>query len=274
MKTSSLLSLLVAAIVAPMACAQTAPLAPSSAPATPEVAPATSPAYTITATASAVSQYMFRGTRLGGAAFQPAVEYGAGDLALGVWASFPMKDKVVGQSDPEIDLYGSYKIALNDQLSLVPGFTWYNYPNADEANGWYKNTFEPSLAVNYTVGAVLLTPKVYYDTTLEGATYELNIGFALPLKSLGTELAFLGQVGTFKWDNAWENTSPAMKNWGDYYLVGVTLPYQITSNSKLSIGLAYTKGESNFLKQGTTPKYENTAAVGRGVVTVSYALTF
>ncbi len=269
-----LVPFILALLAGPLVQAQVAPLSPSSAPTSSDLPPAVASPVSVTATASAVSQYMFRGVRLGGAAFQPAVEVGAGSLVLGVWASFPLKDKVPGQSDPEIDGYGSYKITLNERLSLVPGFTWYTFPNADKAGGWYKSTFEPSLALNYTLGPVLLTPKVYYDTVLRGATYELNVAFALPLKSLGTELAFLGQVGTFKWDEAWEQTSPAMRNWGDYYLVGVTLPYQITSNAKLSLGVAYTTGENNFLKQGTLPKYENTSATGRGVVTLSYALTF
>src|SRR5438874_2273891 len=56
------------------------------------------------------STYMFRGARLGGAGFEPTIEYDAGPLAAGVWANFPFKDKVPGQSDPEFDFYGSYTI--------------------------------------------------------------------------------------------------------------------------------------------------------------------
>jgi hypothetical protein len=40
------------------------------------------------------------------------------------------------------------------------------------------------------------------------------------------------------------------------------------------VGVAFTKGTENFFKQGSTPKFANTAAVGRGVVTVSYAISF
>ena len=94
------------------------------------------------------------------------------------------------------------------------------------------------------------------------------------MKDLGTEIAFLGTYGTFKANNAFENTSPAMKNWGSYWLVGITLPFQINKESKLSIGWAYTEGRDNFLKQGSAPKFVNGGAVGRGVATVSYAFTF
>jgi hypothetical protein len=65
-----------------------------------------------------------------------------------------------------------------------------------------------------------------------------------------------------------------VKNWGDYYLLGVSLPFAITKESKLIVGFAYTKGGGNFFKAGSTPKVENTAAIGRGVVTLGYAYTF
>ena len=71
-----------------------------------------------------------------------------------------------------------------------------------------------------------------------------------------------------------KGADPAVKNWGNYYLVGVALPFAITKESKLTVGFAYTKGSGNFLKAGSTPKVVNTAAVGRGVVTLSYAYTF
>ena len=71
-------------------------------------------AATWTVTPAVVSQYMFRGVRIGGPSLQPAIEFDQGDWALGIWANFPLRDKVPGQSDPELDPYGSYKIGLND----------------------------------------------------------------------------------------------------------------------------------------------------------------
>ena len=217
---------------------------------------------------------MFRGVRLGGPSFEPAVEFDYDTIAIGVWANFPMADKVVGQSDPEIDPYGSYTIAINDSLSVVPGFTWYNYPRAPSANGFYKATFEPNLAVNYTIGAVKLTPKIYYDVVLQGPTLELNASFTVPLKSLGTELDFAATVGTYKWKAAADNTFPDVKNYGDYWLVGVSVPFTINAASKIIVGAAYTQGSDNYFKQSGSPKVENTAALGRGVFSVSYAYTF
>lgn len=225
-------------------------------------------------TPAVASQYMFRGVRLGGPSFEPTVEFDSGNLALGVWANFPISDKVVGQSDPEIDPYGSYTFTINDSLSIVPGFTWYNYPHATTSNGFYKATFEPSLALNYTVGSVKFTPKIYYDVVLHGPTLELTAAFAVPLKDAGTELDFTATVGTLKWDDAFEDTSPSVENGGDYWLVGVSAPFAVSKDSKFVIGLAYTKGSGNYFKQGATPEVVNTAAVGRGVITVSYSITY
>jgi uncharacterized protein (TIGR02001 family) len=224
-------------------------------------------------TPAVVSQYMYRGTRISGPSFQPAIEFGTGGLVGGVWANFPIKDKVVGQSDPEYDFYVSYTSELiKDTLNWQPGATLYLYPNADPNNGSYRNSFEPSLALNYTITAVQITPKIYYDFMLKGPTCEVTAAYALPLTGAGTELGFTGSIGTFKWTDAFENSTPAAKNWGNYWLIGVSAPFQIHPRSKLTIGWAYTKGSGNFVKIGGTPKSENTAAVGRGVVTISCAI--
>jgi len=228
----------------------------------------------VVVTPSVVSQYMFRGIRLGGPAFQPSVEVDSGNLAIGVWANTPISDKVPGQSDPEIDPYGSYTLTINDSFNVAPGFTWYNYPRADTNNGFFKSTFEPNFAVNYTASGVKFTPKLYYDLILKGPTYELTVAYALPLKDAGTELDFTATGGTYIIKDAVKSVSPDVKNWGNYYLVGVSAPFAINKESKIVVGFAYTKGTGNYYKQGTDPKVFNTGAVGRGVVTISYAYTF
>lgn len=232
------------------------------------------PTPSVTVTPAFVSQYMFRGVRLGGFSFQPAVEFAYDNIGLGIWANFPIDGKVAGVSDPEIDPYGYYTITVNDSLSIVPGFTWYTYPRADSSAGFYKASFEPSLAVNYTVGGIKFTPKVYYDVVLEGPTYELTAFYAIPLKDFGTELDFMGTYGGYIWESAAENTFPEVKNYGQYWLLGVSVPFAISSTSKIVVGFAYTQGTNNYYKQEGSPKVENTAAVGRGVVTVSYGITF
>lgn len=222
-----------------------------------------------------VSQYMFRGTRLGGQSFQPSIEYDRGALAVGVWSNFPMADKVPGQSDPEFDFYGAYTITANSAVTVVPGFTYYAYPDADKSIGFYKATFEPSLALNYTTPFGLkLTPKLYYDVVLDGLTAELTGAYAVPLTAIGSELDFTATIGDFKWSSYAENTTPDIRNYGNYWLIGVAAPFQITKESKLTIGLAYTKGWNNFLKQQGSPQVANSAAVEKVVFSVSYGYTF
>ena len=271
-KTTCLL-LSVLALVALSAQAQTPPAAPAPEPAAPSSSWVLTPAV--------ASQYMFRGVRLGGPSFEPSLEFDSGSLALGVWANTPITDKVPGQSDPEFDFYGSYTLEMiKDTLSWVPGFTIYTYPDANESNGFYKATYEPNLALKYTVAGWTLTPKVYYDLKLKGPTYEFTAAYTIPLPDAKTEIDFTATAGTFKWTAAAPNATmtvgtPAdVKNYGNYYLVGIAAPFQLSSASKLTVGVAYTKGSDNFIKIGTDGKYPNGAAVGRTVFTLSYAYTF
>lgn len=235
---------------------------------------AATPAYTVTSTFTAVSQYMFRGQRLGGPSWQPSVEVGAGDFTAGLWSNLPFKDKVKDTSAPEFDLYGSYIWNVDKDLSIVPGITLYDYPKAPTNAGYYRATIEPSLALNYTYAGVKLTPKLYYDFTLSGPTYELTAAYALPLKDFGTELDFTGQIGSYIQRNVANKTDPDVKAWGNYWQLGVAAPFQITKESKLTVGFAYTEGTSASVKQGSAPKTSNPLAVGRGVVTVSYSYAF
>jgi len=257
-----------------------APLAPS-APVTIPVPAATTPdALSFTFTPSYVSTYMFRGQRLGGQSLEPSFEADYGNLAIGVWSDFPFdnENRVPGQSNPEIDPYGSYTFNITDSLSIQPGFTWYTYCTAPTYQGFYRMTFEPNIAVNYTVDGVKFTPKFYYDVIVHQATYELNAAYTVPLKSIGSEFDFSGTVGTYLANDA-VNTAgnvnePNTKAWGNYWLVGVAMPFQLSPHWKFTAGWAYTQGTDAYAKTGTLPKMTNTEAVGRGVASGSFAFTF
>jgi hypothetical protein len=97
---------------------------------------------------------------------------------------------------------------------------------------------------------------------------------AVPLASLGTELDFTGSAGTYTWKDAVSDANPTVKNWGNYYLVGISAPYQVGRDSKVMVGWAYTTGSDNYFKAGTAGKTRNEAALGRGVLTISYAFSF
>ncbi len=225
-------------------------------------------------TTAVASRYMFRGVRVGGESFQPSLDYARGPLALGLWSSVGLADQVSGDSDPEVDFYGTYSFGNDSETwSVTPGLNIYSYPDAERADGLYRATFEPSLAVSAIVGGIRFTPTIYHDLTLRGTTAELTAEFAVPLTSLGTEVGFAATVGTYKWNSVTADASPREKNWGDYWSAGVTLPFQVSARSSVGLAVAYAEGRNNFYKQGTDPKQPNEDAVGRVVVTLSYTVT-
>ena len=175
-----------------------------------------------------------------------------GPWSFGVWCSDPLtnSDKVEGQSDPEIDPSGSYTFTINDTTNLQPGFTWYTYLRAPTDQGFYRETFEPNLALNYTVVGVTLTPKVYYDVVLQGPTYEMNAAYTVPLKDLGTEIDLVGSAGTFLQTDVANQASPKVKAWGNYWLIGFTSPFQITKSGQLIVGWSLTEGNSSYTQAG------------------------
>lgn len=237
------------------------------------IAPVAGGGVSYTVSMTAVSQHMFRGRRLAGFSFQPAVELNSGNWGLGCWNSIPLR-KVSGSPDPEIEIYGFYTVAIKDGLSLVPGFTGYVFPGAATDAGFHRSTFEPNLALNYTIQGVRFTPKIYYDLVARGPTYELALAYALPLARFGTELDFTANAGTYHLRDVVNRANPGTKAWGDYWLVGVAAPFQITRISKVTVGVAYTEGRNGFSKQGALPQVPRSLVAGRGVLTIDYSLSF
>ncbi len=227
-----------------------------------------------TLSSAVTSAYLFRGVRRAGVSFQPALDFYSGPLALGAWSNVALDEVDGPDRDPEIDFYGSYTFASADGTrSLVPGVTVYTYPDSQHTAGLHAVTVEPSLAANLTVRGVRLTPTIYYDAMLEGATYEFTAATAWPLTTWGTELALALTAGTFRWNDL-ADTSPAVKNWGDYWTASVTLPVQIGLRSQLALNVTYSEGRNNFYKSGRTPREANPDADRRAAVTLSYAHTF
>jgi uncharacterized protein (TIGR02001 family) len=242
-------------------------MAAPAAPAAPT--PPAPPAWAFSVSPTYVSQYMFRGVRLGKDSIQGAFDATYGNWDMGIWASNPIgSNKVPGQSEPEVDPYGSYTFPVNDSWSIQPGFTVYTYTKAPTNQGFYHATFEPNLAVNYTVGNLKLTPKIYYDMILKGPTEEFNAAYTVPLKDLGTELDFSGNVGTYLQDDTINGANPDIKAWGNYWSLGVAAPYQLTKEVKLTVGYLYTEGSDAFFKQSGSRRVKNTAALGKGVISV------
>ena len=223
-------------------------------------------AWTVALTPAFVSQYMFRGMLYGGASFQPQIEADAGGAALGIWCS---------SSDREFDPYASYTQPLNPRLSLEPGFTVYYLPIANTAEGNFRSSIEPNVAVNWTVGPVRLSPKIYYDVASRGTTGELNAAAAIPLASIGSEIDLGGTVGAFDQHNA-VNHPPdgAVSQDGGYWLVQAAVPYQF-GHWKATVSFAYTAAFSTRQWIRGVPGSDAIPdAASRGVLGLSLAYTF
>lgn len=133
---------------------------------------------------------------------------------------------------------------------------------------------EPNLGLNYKVGSLTLSPKVYYDAILEGPTLEMNGGYTVPLSKLRTQLDFSASLGTYFWNNSVQGAHPKLDNYGSYYLIGVCAPYQITEHITATAGLAFTEGFSNYFDSTGTDRTRNTLAKGRFVGSFALAYKF
>ena len=111
--------------------------------------------------------------------------------------------------------------------------------------GFYRQTFEPNLALNYTVDGVKLQPKFYDDVVLRTQTYEFNLTYTVPLKSVGSELDFTGTDGTYYGTNAVNvpNGTQHFKTWGDYWLAGVSAALPVGEGLEAGRGLGLHQGQ-------------------------------
>lgn len=221
-----------------------------------------------------VSNYLFRGQRLGGLSLQPAAEITAGDTFAGMTANFPIENKVADQSDPEIDFYGTHGFALSRQFRLTPGLTIYLFPNAPTGAGYFRSIIEPNLALSYTVAGARLISTCYYDASRKGTIVELAGVIALPLTRLGTELDLAASVGRYDFRDASNLSGPKRRMWGTYASCTATIPYQITLQSKITVAFTYAAGFNSYIKNGASRRVANPIAGRRGVLQLGYAYVF
>ena len=130
-----------------------------------------------------VTEYVFRGTSLGGSSVQPYVEASVGNFTVGGWFSTGIGEDSFGSAD-EFDLYAGYSVPLNGSISLDLGATYYHYPqfgsflstSVDEFSELNAGSYEVSASVGF--GDLPLAPSVsaYYDFTLDNLTLEASVG--------------------------------------------------------------------------------------------------
>jgi hypothetical protein len=227
---------------------------------------------TFTVTPSLVSAYMFRGVRLGGLSFQPAVEYSKGPLSLQLYSNFPVSDKIPGTCDPEFDLGASYTwTVVPEVFTIKPGIMLYTFPTADTNDGFYKATCEPNVSFGYNLGDMSLSLNLYYDIVMKGATYELGADYSIHVQSTGLDIELSALIGKYDWSDSVADDVIKIRNSGNYFQAGVAIPYEFSKRSSLSIGWYFAKGTNNYYYPSREP---NPNAIGKGFFSVSYSFSF
>ncbi|GAB2180795.1 hypothetical protein DLREEDagrD3_10180 [Denitratisoma sp. agr-D3] len=212
-----------------------------------------------------VSDYLFRGISQthGDAAVSGGIDYAfSNGFYIGTWASTIswVKD-ALGKGSTEVDFYGGYKAAINDDWSYDVGAIAYTYPNHGKATtGGLGNptTTEAYAAVTWK----WLTAKYSYtmsdkfvgwyggtglDKDTRGSDYlELNANY-----DLGDGWTLVGHVGHQKVANSVTTASLKSASYSDWKL-GVTKDVGFGV-----VGLAYSatdvSGTCNSAGTGTNP---------------------
>lgn len=146
---------------------------------------------------ASVSEYVFRGTSLGGSSLQPSTEISTDmGITVGAWYSAGLGSDSSVQAD-EIDLYINYAVPLDAPISIDVGGTYYYYPQEGSlfsTEGGAAGSYEVYGSVGFD--DVVLSPSAtaYYDLTLESLTLEGSIAHSLPLPRAGWT-ADLGLTG-------------------------------------------------------------------------------
>lgn len=216
-----------------------------------------------------VSQYMYRGTLLGGASLQPEFTVSRGDTSFGVWASVPAGSKLPDQTDLELDVTATQRWTLNERWAAETGVAIYTYPRADLNEGYYRVTIEPVVGISWTQGPLVITPRLYYDLMSQGPLAEIAVERSIEItKAVGASVS--AAFGAFRLRDSLNRSESPTLNRGRYWSIGFNLSRTIGEHGSLSVGWTLTAGEGNDYEDAGE-RYANTAAVRRGVLSVSLA---
>jgi uncharacterized protein (TIGR02001 family) len=184
-------------------------------------APAEGSALSVTVDVTYVSDYIFRGAKLGDASLQPSIEAAYGDFYAGVWHTSEISSSTTNST--ETDLYAGYGFAVSDVVSLDAGVTRYTYEGGS--------------------GDVLLSPSLYYyyDFDYEVSTVEASIGYSFPIDQIGASLDLSAKYG-------W--VSPDAGEDRNYAVLGAAVPYSLSETATLTVGVDYFINDGDKLING------------------------
>lgn len=131
------------------------------------------PEFSASAEAAYYSRYVFRGVKLGGEAFQPAVTATIGSFDLGYWANHPFDSEESVEHDYTAGFSWS-KFGIDWRTSAV----LYSFPQAEPP--LTKRTHEFSLTGTRALVArdeleVSVSGSTFYDVRLDALTFEATL---------------------------------------------------------------------------------------------------
>lgn len=179
--------------------------------------------YSLSLDLTFASDYVFRGVQLADNTLHPSLEFGYDDFYAGVWAATPIDNRSSAGYIDEYDLYVGYGWALSDTMQLDAGVTHYYYPEAN-------STTEGYVGLNFDLEGFTPGVYVYRDIDLDTWTYQLNLGYSMPLETAGTSLDLSAFVGRVDPDDFVHYT---------YYGASAVMPFALNDNTTLSVGLHY-----------------------------------
>jgi uncharacterized protein (TIGR02001 family) len=198
----------------------------------------------LSANAAVTTNYIFRGITQSGAnpAVQAGVDYAFGDsgLAIGAWASsidFGTTPDGDDNAPIEVDLYGSYTLAITDAFGLVVGGITYNYPNSPHNVNF--NWYEAYIGASYNFGVAAVNARVYYSpdyVNLSTSQIYFTGGVSVPVASW---LSLNGNIGYTTLDHA---VYPVIEDYLDWNLSAVAT----YDNFSLTLGYTDTDLEGDY----------------------------
>lgn len=199
--------------------------------ATPAMAQDEGSGISISANASVVSEYRFRGVDLSGGdiAIQGGIDFGHDSgFYVGTWGS-SIDETTVGYGHTELDLYGGWSGDLSDAVSVDVGVIAYLYPNAGAGDFDYIE-FYGSVGVglgpvDLTVGAAY-APKQDSLGTQDNIYVYTDLGLGIP----GSPISVTAHAGYTDGFLTFTNDGDAID-----YSIGV----DVAVNENLSFGVAY-----------------------------------
>jgi uncharacterized protein (TIGR02001 family) len=169
------------------------------------------------------SEYVFRGEKLDQQAFQPSIDVEYGNFYAGIWGSYGISNNRTGR---ETDFYAGYAFALDDQITLDFGATYYYYSND------VPYDFELYAGAAWDV---FLEPAgyIYFETENQVWTFELSGGYSIDVADQ-TTIDFSGHAG-YQYNYNRDTAAGEPRN-GWYAGIAADLTYAFTDNASFSIG--------------------------------------